>query len=182
MKKKKIKMNKKTMILASILAVIIIVVGFVIADELKYEVDKGYHEITDMDEGRATYMEEEEECERIPDEKMGCMAGRSSFWLTWDGRMTPCGMMNEPVARPFEEGFDLAWKKITEETNKILLPAECRECKKRFACMVCGALCIAEGYGCSYKKPEYLCRQTEVFLEEMEKEYQRLLEKGKTEE
>ncbi len=50
MKKKKIKMNKKTMILASILAVIIIVVGFVIADELKYEVDKGYHEITDMDE------------------------------------------------------------------------------------------------------------------------------------
>ncbi len=135
-----------------------------------------------LHEGRATYMEEEEECERIPDEKMGCMAGRSSFWLTWDGRMTPCGMMNEPVARPFEEGFDLAWKKITEETNKILLPAECRECKKRFACMVCGALCIAEGYGCSYKKPEYLCRQTEVFLEEMEKEYQRLLEKGKTEE
>lgn len=35
--------------------------------------------------------------------------------------------------------------------------------------MMCGALTIAEGGGCSYKKPEYLCRQTEVFLEEMEK-------------
>ena len=39
--------------------------------------------------------------------------------------------------------------------------------------MMCGALTIAEGGGCSYKKPEYLCRQTEVFLEEMEKEYQK---------
>lgn len=134
-----------------------------------------------LHEGRATFMEEEEECERTPDEKMGCMAGKSSFWVTWDGRMTPCGMMNEPVARPFEEGFDFAWKKIIEDTNEILLPPECRDCKKRFACMVCGALCIAEGYGCSHKKPEYLCRQTEVFLEEMEKEYQRLLEKGKIE-
>ena len=134
-----------------------------------------------LHEGRATFMEEEEECGRTPDEKMGCMAGKSSFWVTWDGRMTPCGMMNEPVARPFEEGFDFAWKKIIEDTNEILLPPECRDCKKRFACMVCGALCIAEGYGCSHKKPEYLCRQTEVFLEEMEKEYQRLLEKGKIE-
>ena len=32
---------------------------------------------------------------------------------------------------------------------------------------------IADCGGCSYKKPEYLCRQTEVFLEEMEKEYQK---------
>ena len=41
--------------------------------------------------------------------------------------------------------------------------------------MICGALAIAEGHGCSYKKPEYLCRQTEVFLEEMEKEYQKMI-------
>lgn len=128
-----------------------------------------------LHEGRSEFMQDEEECERTPDEKMGCMAGRSSFWITWDGRMTPCGMMNEPVTRPFEEGFDLSWKKITEQTDEILLPPECRECKKRFACMICGALAVAEGHGCSYKKPEYLCRQTEVFLEEMEKEYQKMI-------
>lgn len=58
-----------------------------------------------LHEGRDDFMGGEEECERTPDEKMGCMAGRSSFWMTWDGRMTPCGMMNEPVARPFEIGF-----------------------------------------------------------------------------
>lgn len=127
-----------------------------------------------LHEGRSEFMCQEEECERTPDEKMGCMAGRSSFWITWDGRMTPCGMMNEPVARPFEEGFDVAWKRITKETDEILLPPECRDCKKRSFCMICGALAIAEGHGCSHKKPEYLCRQTEVFLEEMEKEYQKI--------
>ena len=126
-----------------------------------------------LHEGRDDFMGGEEECERTPDEKMGCMAGRSSFWMTWDGRMTPCGMMNEPVARPFEIGFSDAWKSIYQATDEILLPSECKNCKKRFACMMCGALTIAEGGGCSYKKPEYLCRQTEVFLEEMEKEYQK---------
>lgn len=128
-----------------------------------------------LHEGRTDFMCQDEECERCPDEKMGCMAGRSSFWITWDGRMTPCGMMNEPVARTFEDGFDQAWEKITKETDEIFLPPECRNCKKRFACMICGALAIAEGHGCSYKKPEYLCRQTEVFLEEMEKEYQKMI-------
>ncbi len=127
-----------------------------------------------LHEGRGEFLCQEEECERNPDEKMGCMAGRSSFWITWDGRMTPCGMMNEPVTRPFEDGFDVAWQKIIKETDEIFLPPECRECKKRSFCMICGALAIAEGDGCSYKKPEYLCRLTEVFLEEMEKEYQKM--------
>lgn len=47
---KKNKINRKTIVVASILAIIILIIGFVIADELKYDVDKGYHEITDMDE------------------------------------------------------------------------------------------------------------------------------------
>lgn len=109
--------------------------------------------------------EEEEECSRTPDEHMGCMAGKSSFWITWDGRMTPCGMMNQPVTRPFEGDFVSSWKKICEETERILLPAECGNCRKRFACMVCGALTIAEGQGESTKRPEYLCEMTEAYLE-----------------
>lgn len=108
--------------------------------------------------------EEEEECSRAADEHMGCMAGRSSFWITWDGRMTPCGMMNQPVVRPFEEGFLSGWKEICEKTEQIYLPAECKNCKKRFACMICGALTIAEGEGDSTKKPEYLCKMTETYL------------------
>lgn len=108
--------------------------------------------------------EDEEECSRTPDEHMGCMAGRSSFWITWDGRMTPCGMMNHPVARPFEDGFVPSWKHICDRTAQILLPAECTNCKRRFACMVCGALTIAEGQGDSTRKPAYLCDMTEAYL------------------
>lgn len=106
-----------------------------------------------------------DECDRIPGEKMGCMAGRGSFWITWDGRMTPCGMMNEPVARPFEEGFLPSWKKIAEETDDILLPPECKDCKARKICSVCGALAIAEGYGDSTIRPEYLCQSTKRYIE-----------------
>ena len=114
----------------------------------------------------------DEDCERVPDEKMGCMAGKASFWVTWDGRMTPCGMMNAPVVRPFETGFEVAWETILTETDKLLLPAECGDCKMRASCMICGALSTAEE-GCSHKKPEYLCRQTRSYLDELEKEYGR---------
>lgn len=132
------------------------------------------HRLRALHSGCADAALSDEDCERTPDEKMGCMAGRASFWITWDGRMTPCGMMNQPVARPFETGFTEAWNTITAETNKLLLPAACGDCKMRSSCMVCGALCIAEGDGCSHKKPEYLCSQTRVYLAEMEKAYQRL--------
>lgn len=104
------------------------------------------------------------DCDRSSGEKMGCMAGRSAFWITWDGRMTPCGMMNEPVTRPFEEGFEASWKKIVEETDKILMPPQCRECSLRKYCHVCGALALAEGNGDSTKKPEYLCESSREYI------------------
>lgn len=34
-----------------------------------------------------------------------CRAGHSSFWLTWDGRMIPCGMMASPGHRCWNRGF-----------------------------------------------------------------------------
>lgn len=115
----------------------------------------------------------DEDCTRTADEKMGCMAGKGSFWITWDGRMTPCGMMNEPVALPFETGFVRAWEQLAGQTEQLLLPAACRECALRSACMVCGALCMAESNGSTQQKPEYLCRQTKAYLAYMEQEYQR---------
>lgn len=126
----------------------------------------GQKDLTDLDE----------ECERTADEKMGCMAGRGSFWITWDGRMTPCGMMNQPVTRPFEIGFGAAWESIRQATDEIRLPAACKECRKRFACMICGALSIAEGDGDAMKRPEYLCQMTDAYLAEMGAEYRRRFE------
>lgn len=116
--------------------------------------------------------DDSEECQRSTDEKMGCMAGKASFWVTWDGRMTPCGMMNAPAADPFAEGFAPAWKQLVEQTEALTLPLECGSCKMRSHCMVCGALCAAET-GMTDRKPEYLCRQTEVYLQQMALAYRR---------
>ena len=32
-----------------------------------------------------------------------CLAGKCSFWVTWDGKMTACGDINEPASYPFEK-------------------------------------------------------------------------------
>lgn len=109
--------------------------------------------------------QEDWECSQVPDGHMQCMAGRCSFCITWDGRMTPCGMMNAPAARPFEDGFRESWETICGETSRILLPAACTGCKKRHGCTVCGALTMAEGQGDSTRKPEYLCQMTDAYLE-----------------
>ena len=112
-----------------------------------------------------------EECMRSEDAKMRCTAGKCSFWVTWDGRMTPCGMMNEPVVRLNGLDFKDAWSRVASETDEICTPVECESCSKRFACVVCGALALAEGNGDSAKKPEYVCRMTEHYLELMEQQY-----------
>lgn len=117
--------------------------------------------------------ETDEECTRAPDEHMGCMVSRSSCWVTWDGRMTPCGMMNMPTVRPFEQPFKECWKELLSKVDEIFLPAECRDCKKRFACHVCGALALAEGQGDSTKKPEYLCEMTATYIRLCQEEKER---------
>ncbi len=120
-----------------------------------------------MDQGIFDHIEDEEDCVRTRDEHLSCIAGSCSFWITWDGRMTPCGMMNTPAVRPFEEGFMESWNQLTAQTQTICLPGECSGCKIRGACIICGALSMAEGEGDASRKPEYLCEMTRAYLEEM---------------
>ncbi len=104
------------------------------------------------------------ECKAFEGQHLDCVAGRAMFWVTWDGKMTPCGMMNAPVTYPFDKDFNECWKYINEETGKLLLPSACSSCSNRKACTVCGALCMAEGEGDCSKKPEYLCGLTEEYV------------------
>lgn len=117
-----------------------------------------------------------EECERPEGDSTTCMAGRSSFWITYDGRMTPCGMINSPIAFPFRDGMSTSWKYIAGETDKIRMPVQCTDCKAKKICKVCMAITTAEGNGDASVRPEYLCRSTERFLQNLnnmnpEKEY-----------
>lgn len=103
---------------------------------------------------------EEPDCGVDLSEGVGCRAGHTSFWMTWDGRMLPCGMMPYPEAYPLRDGFEAAWEHIKAETRKIRLPKECAECNKKQVCPVCAAVRVTET-GAFDKVPEYMCRMTD---------------------
>ncbi len=96
-------------------------------------------------------------------EKINCRAGSTVFWVTWDGKMTPCGMMIEPAVEIND--FNAAWKYIRAERGNIVLPAECKTCSLRKSCDVCAAVTFAET-GKFDGVPTYVCQKA--------KEYHRL--------
>ena len=108
---------------------------------------------------------EESDCTADLDEGVGCRAGSTAFWLTWDGRMLPCGMMPHPTAYPLETGFAAAWEQIRTETKKLRMPSKCGSCPKRGACPVCAAVCVTET-GRFDGVPEYVCQMTDATIRE----------------
>lgn len=110
-------------------------------------------------EGSAFFTEAEEDDLRSPTERICCRAGTSSFWITYDGRLLPCGMMEQPVVSLKELPFSSAWEKIKEETDKIFLPPQCTACSLRHHCDVCAAACYAET-GRFDAVPDYPCQMT----------------------
>lgn len=92
-----------------------------------------------------------------------CRAGSTSFWMTWDGKMTPCGMMTEPAVYPLETGFDAAWEKLRSQVAEIRIPAKCVGCNHRDICGVCAAVCYTET-GRFDAVPEYVCRRAEEIV------------------
>lgn len=95
----------------------------------------------------------------IEGENMYCRAGKSAFWITWDGRMLPCGMFHIKGFPVEKNGFEYAWYLVREFTKKIKLPSECRGCLYKKKCAACAAACLAET-GRTDIKPEYICEMT----------------------
>jgi len=109
---------------------------------------------------------EPKECAADMEEGVLCRAGSTAFWLTWDGRMLPCGMMPGPAAYPLEMGFDAAWQEIRRQTAAIRRPHKCTTCPKKDICPACAAVYITET-GAFDQVPEYVCRQTDATIEKM---------------
>lgn len=97
---------------------------------------------------------------------LSCSAANSSCWITWQGRMTPCGMMDKPGTEPFRDGFMESWEKLKEKADAIVLSEVCSHCEKRSICTVCPASAYAET-GRFDKMSPYHCRMTELTLEKM---------------
>lgn len=92
-----------------------------------------------------------------------CSAGKCAFWITWDGRMLPCCLMDNVVANPFEEGFAESWKKITKATSEIYFPQKCWSCDYRHACVACPGVHYCEN-GKYDEVGQYACDFTKHFL------------------
>jgi len=85
-----------------------------------------------------------------------CQAAKSCFWITWDGRMTPCGLMSEPYTLPLEVGLEKAWEELGKKCDDIPACKECIDCELKDYCDKCPARRKLEtGF---YDKPApYLC-------------------------
>ena len=106
---------------------------------------------------------EQDGCPVEDGEGVTCRAGSTSFWVTWDGKMTPCGMMTQPVVYPLEVGFDAAWEQLRSQVRQIRTPAKCVHCDHKDICGVCAAVCLTET-GRFDAVPEYMCRRAEAIV------------------
>ena len=104
---------------------------------------------------------------RENDECGYCRSARSSFWLSWDGRLMPCGMLAEPAADAAKLGFAAAWARVRDAVRLLEYPETCRSCRYRELCHICLAKCWCETGGFE-RPPEYPCRMTRALLRELE--------------
>lgn len=103
--------------------------------------------------------EDRDGCPVESGEGISCRAGSTSFWVTWDGRMRPCGMMIQPEVYPLQTGFQAAWEQLKEATREIRMPRQCTACDHREICSVCASVCYTET-GRFDGLPTYVCEQT----------------------
>ncbi len=101
-----------------------------------------------------------DDCEK-EGERIKCRAGSTTFWVTWDGKMAPCGMMIEP-AEEIGDDFKKAWKKIHKAREEIILPPQCTNCQYKKYCDVCAAISYAET-GRFDGLPTYICEKAKAY-------------------
>lgn len=95
-------------------------------------------------------------------ERIRCRAGQSTFWITYEGEMTPCAMMPDPKISLRENSVEKAWEYIFRQSQEIILPPKCTKCAYRYICDACAASCRAET-GSFAGVPEYQCRKAKEF-------------------
>lgn len=98
-------------------------------------------------------------------ERIRCRAGKCSFWVTWDGRFLPCGMLpGENALNVFEAGFDAAWEQAKAEAAAIRLPVRCSTCSLKDRCRACAAMVYTES-GNYHDVPLYRCQMAHAYTE-----------------
>ena len=90
-------------------------------------------------------------------QRSGCLAGRCSFTLNWQGEIRPCVILRSPAVNVFEQGFVSGWRQIVSGMETLLINEDCSVCPRRTLCDICPAAALYET-GAYDRKPDYLCR------------------------
>lgn len=115
----------------------------------------------------------EEGCVDPADGSIRCRAGKASFWITWDGRLTPCGMMPDPKIELSGKSFEAAWNELVRAADSLVLSGVCVKCPNRQLCHSCAAMAATET-GSASGIPSYLCRVVEEMRRLAENELKNL--------
>lgn len=94
---------------------------------------------------------------QLPPTVLTCLAAKAIYWITWDGKMLPCGCFSHPYTLPLEEGFVGAWNRLPDLLENISRPLECQSCGiSDNICPSCPAKLQAET-GSFDKTSPYIC-------------------------
>ena len=121
-----------------------------------------------INSGQLALYDADDDCGVVEGDHMRCRAGITSFWMTWEGKMLPCGMIPDDGKDPWEVGFDEAWENAKNIVNEITLPVKCAGCGKKDECRACAAMVYTET-GTYDKVPQYRCEMTKNYPEACKK-------------
>ena len=121
-----------------------------------------------IESGQLALYDADDDCGVVEGDHMRCRAGITSFWMTWEGKMLPCGMIPDKGKDPWEVGFDEAWENAKNIVSEIKLPVKCAGCGKKDECKACAAMVYTET-GTYDKVPQYRCEMTKNYPEACKK-------------
>lgn len=121
-----------------------------------------------IESGQLALYDADDDCGVVEGDHMRCRAGITSFWMTWEGKMLPCGMIPDEGKDPWEVGFDEAWENAKNIVSEIKLPVKCAGCGKKDECKACAAMVYTET-GTYDKVPQYRCEMTKNYPEACKK-------------
>lgn len=99
-----------------------------------------------------------EEAADKPPREMGCLSGRCSYWVDWQGNLSGCGMMDIPKISLRDHSLMEAWKEVVEWTEQLRYSPVCSNCVNRSVCFSCAAM-VHNETGSFQGRPVYLCEK-----------------------
>ena len=99
-----------------------------------------------------------------------CKGFRTSFWITWDGKLRFCSYMNEPDISVRKENFMDAWKKMVDYEEALRWPDACYHCEAFEVCRMCAGSLAARS-GSVHKVDDNFCEKFKKYVKEVREEY-----------